>query len=589
VIRDATASRRHCDGPTLLRAVTAGVANLERHVAEVDALNVFPVPDGDTGSNMLATMRAALAETAALAEDQRSLENVSRALAFGALMGARGNSGVILSQILRGMADAAEGRRRANGLDLAYALQRGADKAYAAVIRPVEGTILTVMRDASSGAVQAAERDASVESVLEAAVSSAEVAVERTPSLLPVLRDAGVVDSGGQGLFLLLRGMLLDLATEPGIEVIPTSHAADIAFSGAALPGHGEDEAAFGYETMLLVTANGRSLDLEAMRAHLDGIGGSVLVAGDHRAARLHVHNQRPDLVLSYALTLGALSAITVENLDRQAAARRARNGSAIEASPNEEPRAAAGTPAPDDGDVVPQPPASIAAPASIASPAAPLALIAVAAGDGLARLFTRLGARGVVVGGQAANPSTGEVLAAIREAAAAYVVVLPNNANVRLAAEQAATLAEGTSVAVVPTRNAAEGVAAALRFDPAGDLAENVERMTAAARELRSLQVTEAVRDARVSGQRVRRGQSMALDPDDGLVAVGRDRIEAVLRALHPLAEGTELITAYYGAAVDLEEAQHLATRIGESFPGVEVELVHGGQPHYAFVIAAE
>ncbi|MFI5292546.1 MAG: DAK2 domain-containing protein, partial [Candidatus Limnocylindrales bacterium] len=277
---------RSADGPALLRTFAAAVAHFEAHADEIDALNVFPVPDGDTGSNMLATLRAALQEAEELPPGERQVGRVAAAISFGALMGARGNSGVILSQIFRGMSEAVKGRKRLNGLDLAHALAAGRETAYAAVAKPVEGTILTVIREASAAAVTSAERDPDIEGVLTATVEQAERAVARTPSLLPILREAGVVDSGGQGLYRLFQGALLSLVG--GAEIaIPTP--SGVAPRRAALVAHADD--GFGYETMYLLTASAKALDVDAIRSALEQMGDSVLVAGDARALQIHVHN----------------------------------------------------------------------------------------------------------------------------------------------------------------------------------------------------------------------------------------------------------------------------------------------------------
>src|SRR3954452_2893539 len=308
--------RKACDGDGLLRAFRAAVGNLEAHVDEINELNVYPVPDGDTGSNMFATVKAALDEGEGVGDV--TAERIAGAISFGALMGARGNSGVITSQIFRGMAEGLEGKTRFNGLDLANALQQGAKTAYGAVAKPVEGTILTVIREAAEAAVATAEQSNDIEVVLQATVDAAEKAVAKTPALLPILREAGVVDSGGQGLYRLFQGALHHV-----VEAAPAGAARRRAQTGAGvkvstLVAHAD--AAFGYETMFLLQPNGSGgLDVDAIRDHLESIGESVLVAGDSRALKVHVHNERPDLVVAYGLSQGVLSRISIENLDNQA------------------------------------------------------------------------------------------------------------------------------------------------------------------------------------------------------------------------------------------------------------------------------
>ena len=505
--RDPRSSRRrHCDGPTLLRAFRSAVAHLEAHVDQVNALNVFPVPDGDTGSNMLATVRAALAEAERIPEGERRLDRVAEALSLGALMGARGNSGLILSQVLRGMAGVAHDKRRADGVDLGRALRLGAEAAYAAVGHPVEGTILTVAREAADAAADAGAGEVHVETVLATAVDGAERSVARTPLLLPALREAGVVDSGGHGLFLLLRGLLLDLAVDDiAGQVLAQPNLAAL----RSLPDHHEH--GYGYETMFVLRANGAPLEPAAIRGGLEEIGESVMVAGDERLANIHVHNEHPDAVIAYGLRLGTLSQISIENLDDQAKAREAQAAEA----------------------------AHLAPPAAASTAKASVAVVAVAPGDGLARTFKAAGAASVVRGGATANPSTEELLLGIRKAGAEDVILLTNHRNVLLVARRAAELATDHNVAVIETRNAAEGIGALLVLDPRRDLAANAAAMRSRASAIQTLQVTRAVRDAHMSGHTVRQGETIVLDPDEGLVASGDDRVDVTLRGMKTLTDG--------------------------------------------------
>jgi DAK2 domain fusion protein YloV len=569
-------AHRACNGAGLLGAFRAAVASLEANVDEINALNVFPVPDGDTGSNMLATVRAALAEAEALGEDGTA-ERIASAAAFGALMGARGNSGVITSQILRGIAEGLAGKKRFNTLDLANALDLGTKAAYGAVAKPVEGTILTVIREASAAAVATAEREPDLAVVLRSTVQAAERAVAKTPSLLQILKDAGVVDSGGQGLLRLFEGAE-QFVRGHATEQVParagrTSSVPAAAHVRGELPSGSRDRD-FGFETMFLTRARpGETLDVAAIRAFVDSGGESVLVAGDANAIKVHVHNARPDLVLGYALGLGSLSMISVENLDQQASEVRETKAAAFatDAGVSGAHESGNGTgPALDKGQQ------------------SALGIVAVAAGEGLAAIFRDFGATRVVVGGQSANPSTGELLEAVRSVNAREVLVLPNNPNVVLAARQVAGLAD-RPVAVVATRNAAEGFAALLALDPTKNAADNATEMTVAGRAIQSLSVTEAVRDATIGGRKVKHGQTIVLDPDDGLVAVHNDPTAAVLAAVGQLAPGFELITLYYGEGADLAGTEALARRIQALATGAEVEVVHGGQPHYRYLVSAE
>ena len=559
-------ARKACDGAGLLEAFRAAVANLEAHVDEINELNVYPVPDGDTGSNMFATVKAALDEANGVTDV--TAERIAGAISFGALMGARGNSGVITSQIFRGMAEGLGGKSRFNGLDLAHALKEGARTAYGAVAKPVEGTILTVIREAADAAVAAAEQSNDIEVVLAATVEAAEKAVAKTPSLLPILREAGVVDSGGQGLVRLFQGALLHLRGHAPAKA-PASAGRSAAAAGSTLAARIDE--GFGYETMFLVQAHpGKPLDVDAIRDHLESVGESVLVAGDARALKVHVHNERPDQVIGYGLRLGSISKISVENLDNQAR-------DVQEAKATEFTGVAAGEGHSTNG-------------ASEESPIKPgPAIVAVVAGDGLAKVFEEFGVDQILNGGQSNNPSTGELLRVARLARAREVLLLPNNPNVRLAAEQAAKVCDDKRLVVVPTRNAAEGIAALFALDPTLDAAANAGPMTEASRAIQSVQVTEAVRNATIGGKKVKHGQTIALDPDDGLVAVNSDREKAVLAAVAAFEPGFELITLYYGADSTLAEAETMSKRIREVVPAAEVEVVHGGQPHYRFLISAE
>jgi DAK2 domain fusion protein YloV len=614
-------ARRPCDGAGLLDAMRSAVANLEAHVDEINALNVFPVPDGDTGTNMAATVRAALDEAAAAGREAPA-ERIAAAASLGALMGARGNSGVITSQILRGLAEGLAGKRRFGGLDLANALALGTKTAYGAVTKPVEGTILTVIREAGAASVEAAEKDDSIESVLAATVEAARKSVARTPSLLPILKEAGVVDSGGQGLLRLFEGALASVrgrpvraaASGPGAGLRHGEERRVVAPSFRSGVAALEDDA-FGYETVFILTAaEGTSLDVPALQGKLEAIGNAVLVGGDGRMVKVHIHNERPDEVIAVGLSLGTLTRITVENLDtmaddvREARATEFVGGderSGAAAAPTPTPAATTGANAavrvaarPAVGvetkevatDDLAEPSANGAhGPRSVdVDPALGPAIVAVVAGEGLEKLFRDFGVEHIVRGGQTANPSTGELLRIARLAKSREVLLLPNNPNVRLAAEQAARICEDRRLVVVPTRNAAEGIAALLAYDPDADAATNAGPMTDAGRGLATIQVTEAVRDAKIGGKKVKKGQTIALDPDDGLVAVDGDRDKAVLKAVDTFPAGSELITLYYGEDATLAEAEATARRVGERL-GAEVEVVHGGQPHYRYLISAE
>ncbi len=544
------------NGGDLLGALRHAAAMLHAQVDEVNALNVFPVPDGDTGSNMLATVQAALAEAETVPEQERSVARVSEALSMGALMGARGNSGVILSQLFRGLGDAVAMSPTVGGRELARGLEQGCRAAFAAVAQPVEGTMLTVARDVARAASAAAEEKNDLEYVLSAAVREASASVQRTPSLLPVLRRAGVVDAGGRGVELLLRGALASVHADHRSPQRRVPH--DI-----ALPALDElEEDGYGYETIFVVQPGpGARLDPGEITARLTELGESVLVAGDPTAIKVHVHNERPDAILAYGLTLGSLSRISVENLDRQASDVRAR--ARLGQPPERDP--------------------------SVAQSAAGLSVVSVVAGRGMARVFQTLGASAVVEGGQSANPSAGELAEAIHATGASSVVVLPNNSNVRLAAQQARELCPDVAIEVVPTRNAAEGVAAMLALDTEHDLAAAARAMTLAAAGIQTLASTVAVRDAVIGERQVHQGEHIVLGPSEGLLAADRERTAAILAAMETFTPGYELLTIYRGEGVDHATAEALRDALGERFEGVEIEIVDGGQPHYDFLVSAE
>jgi DAK2 domain fusion protein YloV len=547
----------------LIRAVVAATANLEAHVEEVDALNVFPVPDGDTGSNMLATMRSALAEAERLPQADRSLDNVADALSRGALTGARGNSGVILSQIIRGMTEGADGRRRANGVDLAQGLRKGSEVAYGSVLTPVEGTILTVIRDAADAAESAAGRQPHVEAVLADVIEAAASSVQRTPTLLPVLEDAGVVDSGGQGLYRVLEGML-QVGRETG--ALGSSPRLDVGTSVAlVIPGGPDHHVApdeHGYETQYMLGSTRGEIDVDALRAAILAVGDSVVVAGDAHLARVHVHGERPDLAIAAGLRFGRLSDVEILDLDDQVA---------HHLGPHVPTPGVAGPPVVEDAPPV----------------AAKVAIVAASGAPGLAEVLESFGAR-VVRPAEGTRPSVGEIAAAIDASGAEAAIVLPNDRDAVLAARLAASLTSAVAVKVVPTRNAAEGIAALVAYDPTRSLDANAALMEAEAAALRSFTVITAAKDSVVDGDAVREGDIIALDASRKILNGGTDVIDATLRALAQL-DDFELVTVYSGAGGSPERDGLLRSRILGEVGDVEVEFVAGGQVHDHLLVAVE
>ena len=562
-------SRKSWDGVELMAALRSGLERLESRVEEVNALNVFPVPDGDTGTNMLATLKAAIAEgDASLATGVTAIDEVSAAVARGALLGARGNSGVLLSQILRGLPQAVRGRQRARATEIAQSLSIGVLHAYSAVATPTEGTILTVAREVAAAAMKESEGASELRPFLESIAATARISVEKTPTLLAVLREAGVVDSGGAGLQLILEGIANVPSVAPSRGTVeaerrsstsPSSKPAVVAAPVDAAPTE------FGYETVFILSSPTTPLDLAAIRAHLETIGESVLVAGDEVTCKVHVHNLRPDEVLAYGISLGDVRAVTIENLDQQSAERATGHAAFNQLA---------------DGPLT----------ASLRPAAASLgrgtSIVAVAAGAGLGDILRSAGASQIVHGGQTENPSAAEIASAIAHAGTEFVVVLPNNSNIVLAARQAADLS-AANVVVIPTRNAAEGIAALLSWDPSLTLEELVPRMEAARAAARTFRVVEAVRDAVVRGVAVKAGQIMALDPVDGIIATGSSDVESIVAAL--AGQSAELITLYVGADVSDEQAAEFVNAVRGAIAGVEVDLQRGGQPIERVLVSLE
>jgi len=534
-------------GEELRQALAAGLAWLEHHAEMINALNVYPVPDGDTGTNMSLTMQAALQEIDHSPHDE-SVEAVAQAVAQGALMGARGNSGVILSQIFRGLARRLRGLVRFDALVLAVAMKEAADTAYKGVIKPVEGTILTVVREVAEVAQKAATERNDLLYMMEQMVAEARRSVAHTPELLPVLAEAGVVDAGGQGLFVILEGMLrymtgerVELATNLGAAVhlqAPTS------------------EGGWGYDVQFIL--RGRDLDVEAIREAIAGMGDSGLVVGDPTMVRVHVHSPEPGAPLNYGARLGSLSNIIVENMQDQY-----------------------------EEFIAGRPPAQATAAMGLEM-ASPIGIVAVAAGEGMIRVLESLGAGAVVHGGQTMNPSTEELLEAVERLDAEEVIILPNNSNVILTAQQAQELS-GKRVRIVPTETLPQGVSGLLAFNYQADLEANVQAMDRARKEVRTAELTFAVRPAQVNGLQVAEGQVIGL-LDGKLTACGSDLDTVALEVLRQMSvQDEEIITLYVGQGVSLAQAEALVCLIRERYPEQEVELVESGHSHYPYILSAE
>lgn len=533
----------------LFQALQAALSVLEAQEEALNAINVFPVPDGDTGTNMLLTLRSTLteAERQVPQQENASVAQLLEALGRGALMGARGNSGVILSQIVRGLARGVGPARELDARALVQGLEEATRLAYQVITQPREGTILTVVREAAEAARAALERgETDVVAVLGEAARAARESVERTPQLLPVLAEAGVVDAGGQGLWLVLEAMRRRLTGEPLESLAPPGRASlQREWVTTTQELHQTGQSRYGYCTEFLV--EGQGLDSAAIRARMEELGDSVLVVGDERLLRVHLHTDDPGAAISHGTRVGELLEVKVDNIQRQADRFL------------DQHEAAAGVEAP---------------------------VVAVAQGRGLAAVLRSMGAL-VVPGGPTMNPSAGELLDAIQRCQGDEVIVLPNDKNIVAAAHQAAEMT-GKRVAVVPTRSVPQGIAALLAYSPERSLEENVRLMEEAAAAVRTIEVTRAVRDTRAGGLTVREGDAIAIvDGELKVAAAGPE--EALQKAVEGLGVQEGLLTVYYGAEATAERAEALAESLRRRFPQLEVEVVAGGQPHYPYIASLE
>lgn len=521
---------------------------LETNRDRVNSINVFPVPDGDTGTNMYLTMRSALDE--AEKGGRGTVGEMMAAMSHGALMGARGNSGVILSQILRGAARGMDGADTLDAAAMAAALREGSAAAYSAVTNPAEGTILTVVRETAE-AVSAVEGD--LLALLEVAVAAAGESVARTPQLLPVLAEAGVVDAGGEGLRVLLDGMLRYVrgeSLEPGAEGAGTVEAEWL----SVLEGrHAVEESLYGYCTEVLV--EGADVDVQGVREAILKIGDSVLVVGDETLVRIHVHTDEPGEALNIGTRAGALVQVKVDNIRRQA-----------------EAFVQMHTETPEPG---------------VTNEGQTVSCVAVASGDGLGGLFIDMGCAQVVSGGPTMNPSTAEILEAIESCPTDDVIVLPNDKNIIMASEQAVPHTK-KNVRIVKSRSVPQGIAALLAFNFEHGAEENESDMTEALSTVRTVEVTRAVRSTSIGGVKVEEGQAIAV-VDDVLKVAAESAVEAALEALGDIVGESALVTVYYGAGITSEQANELASRVREKFPTAEADVHFGGQPHFDYILSVE
>ena len=537
------------NGRELKEMLMTATSWLEKSAADIDALNVFPVPDGDTGTNMLLTMRSSVDEANQTADS--SAAGVAQAIARGALLGARGNSGVILSQIWRGLAEGLKDKPSIDGADLAEAMKQASITAYKGISNPVEGTILTVVKDAAdAGQAQATKKDADLISVMEAIVTAASESVANTPTLLPVLKDAGVVDAGGQGLYTILEGSLRYLRGEAEQMQFrkPLIIASSIPQPGRAIRISPTEEKPFGYCTEFLL--KGSNFNQEKIKTKLKKEGESLIVVGDDNATRIHIHTEDPGKILRYATSLGTVHQVSIRNMDEQ-------HQDYLEMQRDR-------------------------------APSVDIATIAVVSGEGLSDVFTSLGTTAIVSGGQSMNPSTKELLMAVKAVASDKVILLPNNKNIILTAEQLHSLTD-KKVEIVPTQTIPQGVAALLAFDYEADFQTNAQLMKDAKSNVRTIEITRAVRGAHLNGLNIKKKQAIGL-LDGELLVAGKSPLDILTKMLAKLdLTNTEIITIYYGVDTEAAEAEEVNASIREQYPRLQIEVIQGGQPYYNYIVSIE
>ena len=561
--------RQTIDAAAFQQMVIHAAAAISVEKQQVNDLNVFPVPDGDTGTNMSLTIAAAAGEMKKKSYD--TVGQAAQATASALLRGARGNSGVILSLLFRGFAKAIKDRETMDGRDLAIALDFGVAAAYKAVMKPTEGTVLTVSRLAARRAAEVARENPAIEHVLEEAIQEGHVALDHTIEQNPVLRKAGVVDAGGKGFLIILQGMLDELRGLPmpeGAEdPAPAKEKADF----AALS---QEEITFAFDTVFIVRKTRENVDLDPYRAYLNSIGDSLVIGEDDEAFKVHVHTNTPGDALNEAQKYGVLELAKIENMRTQAEDLAA--GKHVQSTDDLEAIEAELEGAHEGG-------------RKIAPPEKKYGVVAVAAGDGLAAVFKDLGVDGVISGGQTMNPSTDDIMKVIDATPAEIVFVLPNNGNIIMAAQQCVPLAEGKQVVVLPTKTVPQGISAMLVMDPEADVETNVAAMTEAFGHVRTSEVTYAARDSDFDGFAIKRGDYLALAEHQ---LFGTDRnIEKLLSRLaeSDAVKDAEFITIFYGEDVKEKEAQKALKVFTSACPGAEITLLSGGQPVYYYMISAE
>ena len=548
------------DAKVLSRMFLAGAKNLEAKKEWINELNVFPVPDGDTGTNMTMTIMSAAAEVSAL--EDPDMETLAKAISSGSLRGARGNSGVILSQLLRGFTKSVRKSKELDAIAIAAAMDRAVETAYKAVMKPKEGTILTVAKEAALKAAEIAPEAEELQPYFEEIFAHAEATLARTPEMLPVLKEAGVVDSGGQGFLEVLRGAMDGFL---GKEVDYTDFQKSSGPAVTKISPQAEADIKFGYCTEFIILLD-KPMPLEeehSFKEFLTSIGDSIVLVADDEIVKVHVHTNHPGQAIERALTYGALSRMKIDNMREEHQEKLIKDAEKLARQQAEEEKAA--------------------------GPAKETGFIAVSAGNGLTDIFKELGTDYLIEGGQTMNPSTEDMLNAIERVNAKTIYIFPNNKNIILAANQARDLTEDKKIIVIPTKTVPQGITAMISFVPEKSPEENESEMLDAISKVRTGQITYAVRDTRIEDNEIHEGDIMGIG-DKGILAVGSNKqevAEATVKAM--MSDDAEVISVYYGADTSEEAAEALGSALEESYPDCEIEINKGGQPIYYYIISVE
>ena len=555
----------------LARMFLAGAKNLDSKKDWINELNVFPVPDGDTGTNMTMTIMSAAKEVSSLTNP--TMAELAKAISSGSLRGARGNSGVILSQLFRGFCKVIKEYDEIDVTILCEACQKAVETAYKAVMKPKEGTILTVAKGAAEKALELSDETEDVVTFVEEVIKQAEYVLDQTPEMLPVLKQAGVVDSGGQGLVQVLKGAYDALI---GKEIDYTIEGAPTGATPAKISAETEAEIKFGYCTEFIIVLNAPMSDNEehAYKAFLESIGDSIVVVADDEIVKTHVHTNDPGLALQKALTFGSLSKIKIDNMREEHQEKLIKDSQKLAAQQKAEEEAYEAAQADEKTNNM---------------PAKEMGFVSVSIGEGMNEVFRGLGVDYLIEGGQTMNPSTEDMLNAIEHVNAKTVFILPNNKNIIMAANQAVDLVEDKQIIVIPTKTIPQGITALVNYIPDHSAEENKEQMMAEIENVKTGQVTYAVRDTEIDGKTIKQNDFMGIG-DKSILSVGTDLRATTLEMVDAMVdEDSAIVSIYFGSDSDEDSANELAAAIEEKYPDVEVEVNDGGQPIYYYVISVE